>query len=273
MKNNFLFIIFDSCRFDAFQRAKTPNMSRLGSLERRYSFASWTTPSHAVYLMGMSPHKSPTGVFASEVYKQDFTNWSERLNIRDIAFKEFLPELSLPSFLKKQGYRTAAYVSMPVLNHATIFNQFFDDYELMPKHNDFEAIVDKLTFDKTEPSFYFLNIGETHYPYTLPSEKTNSLPIVHGVHGVFKHMNDSLEQAGEQFFHMDQMHEMREKQRGNVEYLDKVFEKLYQKLPKNTHIVVTSDHGELFGEGGYFGHGPIFHEKVFEIPFIEGRLK
>jgi len=36
---------------------------------------------------------------------------------------------------------------------------------------------------------------------------------------------------------------------------------------------VTSDHGELFGEEGYFGHGPIMHEKVFEVPFIEGKIK
>ena len=28
--------------------------------------------------------------------------------------------------------------------------------------------------------------------------------------------------------------------------------------------------GELFGEGGYFGHGPIMHEKCFEVPFVEG---
>jgi hypothetical protein len=31
-----------------------------------------------------------------------------------------------------------------------------------------------------------------------------------------------------------------------------------------------SDHRELFGEAGYFGHGPIAHEKVLEPPFLEG---
>jgi glucan phosphoethanolaminetransferase (alkaline phosphatase superfamily) len=35
---------------------------------------------------------------------------------------------------------------------------------------------------------------------------------------------------------------------------------------------VTSDHGELFGEDGYFGHGPINHEKVLEVPFVEGMV-
>jgi arylsulfatase A-like enzyme len=49
-----------------------------------------------------------------------------------------------------------------------------------------------------------------------------------------------------------------------------VFARLFDVVPRDTWIVVTSDHGELFGEGGYFGHGPIAHDKVFEVPFVEG---
>jgi arylsulfatase A-like enzyme len=55
--------------------------------------------------------------------------------------------------------------------------------------------------------------------------------------------------------------------------LDKVFEELWDLVPKNTWVVVTADHGELFGEGGYFGHGPIMHEKCFEVPFLEGKIR
>jgi arylsulfatase A-like enzyme len=58
-----------------------------------------------------------------------------------------------------------------------------------------------------------------------------------------------------------------------VRYLDGVFEKLYDMVPKNTHIIVTADHGELFGELGYFGHGPIMHDKVFEVPYLEGKIR
>jgi arylsulfatase A-like enzyme len=57
-----------------------------------------------------------------------------------------------------------------------------------------------------------------------------------------------------------------------VRYLDGVFGRLFEMVPPNTYITVTSDHGELFGEDGYFGHGPIFHEKVFEVPFLEGMV-
>jgi hypothetical protein len=44
-------------------------------------------------------------------------------------------------------------------------------------------------------------------------------------------------------------------------------------VPPHTYVTVTADHGELFGEGGYFGHGPINHEKVYEVPFVEGKIR
>ncbi len=277
-KNNFLWIVFDSCRFDTFKAAATPNISKLGELERRYSYASWTFPSHAVYLMGVSPHTSPQYVYASEVYKKDFQKWSVRLGIPDISFRGFVPQLSLPAFLKQHGYKTNALVSLPVLNQTTCLNRHFDRYELMEHHNDFNAMIDALKFDAEAPSFYLMNVGETHYPYALPGEKPEGLPILHGVHGVFKHMDDGVEDeaAGEAFrnlFTEERMNGLKDKQRTNVEYLDSLFEKLYEVVPPNTYIMVTADHGELFGEEGFFGHGPIMHEKVFEVPFLEGKIK
>ena len=283
MENNLVYIVFDSCRFDTFAAAKTPNISRLGKVERRYSYASWTLPSHAVYLLGACPHTNPKGVFASEVYKKDFINWGPRLNIPDISFKKFVPQLSLPAFLHQHQYRNGAFVSLPVLNQTTVLNQHFDRYQLMQEHNNFGAILDELRFEKDSPWFYLLNIGETHYPYTLPGESAEHLPRIHGMHGVFKHMDDLI-LAGKtaediqaeddaQFFDMEQMRVLKEKQRSNVEYLDKLVGRLFETAPRNTHYIITSDHGELFGEDGFFGHGPVMHEKVFEVFFIEGILK
>lgn len=40
-----------------------------------------------------------------------------------------------------------------------------------------------------------------------------------------------------------------------------------------THFIATADQGELFGEDGYFGHGPIMHPTCFEVPFVEGRVR
>jgi hypothetical protein len=151
----------------------------------------------------------------------------------------------------------------------------------MPKHNDMAAMVDRLVFSSDRPSFYLLNVGETHYPYALPGEPEEGWPKIHGVHGVFKHLDDLVvggkltEEEGEEakFFDQEKLDLLRGRQVSAVRYLDGVFQRLFDVVPPNTYITVTGDHGELFGENGYFGHGPISHEKVYEVPFVEGKIR
>jgi arylsulfatase A-like enzyme len=140
----------------------------------------------------------------------------------------------------------------------------------MPKHNDMAAMLDRMTFDDERPSFYLLNTGETHYPYALPDEDPSTWPRISGVHGVFKGLDDPGPAGEPEFFGAKALAELRERQINAVSYLDGVIGRLFDLVPRNTWIVVTSDHGELFGEDGYFGHGPISHDKVFEVPFVEG---
>jgi hypothetical protein len=269
---NFVVVVFDSLRYDSWVAASPRTLARLGPVERRWSYASWTAPSHYNLLMGLLPHTSPPRVYASEYYKQDFLRYSDRLGVPGIEFKRLLPSIFLPTFLRKElGYRTHAMVSMPVLNRNTPINRDFDSFELMPKHNDMAAMLDTMTFDDERPSFYLLNTGETHYPYALPDEDPSTWPRISGVHGVFKRLGDEPGPEGEPAFFDDAtLAELRDRQINAVAYLDGVVERLFDIVPKDTWIVVTSDHGELFGEDGYFGHGPVAHEKVLEVPFVEG---
>jgi hypothetical protein len=279
MPNNYILVVFDSCRYDSFMRARPKTMKKLGKVERRWSYASWTSPSHYNLLIGLMPHLSPKHVYASEYYKKDFLQFNERLGCRDIQFRSLVPRLYLPVFLNETlGYRTHAMVSLPVLNPKTVLNQGFDSYKLMDQHNDMRAMVRQLKFSADRPSFYLLNVGETHYPYALPDEPEDQWPRISGVHGVFKHLDDlvvggKLRKSKEKFFDDAKMEELRKRQVRAVGYLDKVVEELFDVVPKNTYITITADHGELFGEDGYFGHGPIHHEKVWEVPFVEGKIR
>jgi hypothetical protein len=223
-------------------------------------------------LMGLLPHSSPTHVYASEYYKKDFLKYSDRLGVEGIEFSKLLPSIFLPSFLKNSlGYRTHGMVSMPVLNQHTPINRDFDSYELMPKHNDMAAMFDNMSFDHG-PAFYLLNVGETHYPYALPDEDPSSWPRISGAHGVLRTLEEEatgdVEEPG--FFDEHMLETLRERQVRATQYIDTLFERLFDLTPTNTWLIVTSDHGELFGEDGYFGHGPIAHEKVFEVPYLEG---
>ncbi len=276
--NNYILVVFDSCRFDSFTQARPKVMRKLGAVERRWSYASWTAPSHYNLLIGLMPHISPRDVFASEYYKRDFLKFNQRLGSKGLEFKRFLPRLYLPVLLQSLGYRTNAMVSLPVLNPSTILNSGFDSYKLMEHHNDMRAMLPNLRFPEDQPSFYLLNVGETHYPYALPGEPVEQWPRLSGVHGVFKHLDSHvvggrLRRTRQKSFDASKLRALRQRQIEAVKYLDTVVEELFDLVPKNTYITITSDHGELFGEGGYFGHGPIQHEKVFEVPFLEGKVR
>ena len=278
-RNNYILVVFDSCRYDSFMRARPRTIKKLGKIEKRWSYASWTSPSHYNLLIGLMPHTSPRHVYASEYYKKDFLKFNERLGCSDFQFKSLIPKLFLPSFLRDHmGYRTNAMVSLPVLNPKTILNTGFDSYQLMEKHNDMRAMLKQMTFSEEQPNFFLLNVGETHYPYALPDEPQDQWPRISGVHGVFKHLDDEvvggkLRASKEKFFDGKKLEVLRQRQIEAVKYLDGVVEELFDMVPKNTYITITADHGELFGEDGFFGHGPIHHEKVWEVPFLEGKLR
>lgn len=281
-ENNFLIVILDSCRYDTFVQAAPKSILKLGTLEKRWSYASWTAPSHYNLLTGLLPHSSPPNVYASDYYKEDFYNYNKRLGAKGIEFGKMVPALWLPGFLRNTlGYSTHARVSLPVLNPKTGINRDFDSFQLMDKHNDMRSMLPTLKFDDARPSFYLLNVGETHYPYAKPDEDSSMWPRISGVNGVFKSMDKDIDAQGNliqakdapQFFDQDKLDQLRERQVDAVRYLDGVFTELWDILPKKTHVIVTADHGELFGEAGYFGHGPIMHEKCFEVPYVEGMLR
>lgn len=270
---NLILITLDSCRFDTFMEAKTPTLAKLGQAELRYSYASWTAPSHYNLLLGLLPHESPTGVFPAAYYAKQFKHYEERLGFPIVSPERLMEMIYLPAVLQRLGYRTGALVSMSSLNPDSPLNRGFDTYRLMAQHNDMRKMIAELEFPPDRPCFWLLNVGETHYPYALASDDSAAWPRLAGAGRIMREMMQGRVFSTPAFFDDRQMAMLRARQVRAIEHLDGVFEELFDLVPKNTWICVMSDHGELFGEAGYFGHGPINHPKVFEVPFLEGLLR
>ena len=270
--HNYVIIILDSCRFDSFVQAKPKFMNSLGTLQKRWSYASWTAPSHYNLMLGLLPHTNPKNIVASAEYRKELSTFSKRLNIPNIQFEHMLPRMWLPQYLRSLGYYTQAIVSMPVINPSTPIAVDFDEYTLLKKHNDLRGAFRFMRLSSERPTFCLINTGETHYPYAPPNEPSSQWPRINGLHGVFKKI-----QRGETIqnpsFNLERLAQLHQRQIRAVRAVDQSIEELFDLLPSNTFVTITSDHGELFGEEGYFGHGPIQHEKVFEVPFIEGKLR
>lgn len=272
---NLLLIVLDSLRYDAWIAAEPKNLGRLGEVERRYSYATWTAPSHYAMLMNLMPHiVTPTDMTISEYYHTEALRFWDRMGVAGRINEEVIPALFLPTFARSIGYRTRALATMPVLNPSTAINRDFESYQMLHREQ-VNGIVDLLQFDENRPTFYMINIGLTHYPYTLPGEDTSQYPDLFGLHGAFKVLSGNRSRDTTDLPRLLSQAEMaaaKERQVRSLAYLDDFFGRLFEKLPKNTYLIVTSDHGELFGEDGLFGHGPYTHEKVLEVPLVEGMV-
>ena len=277
--NNYILVVFDSCRYDSFVAAHPKTMRKLGKVEQRWSYASWTAPSHYNLLMGLMPHSSPQNVFASEYYQRELLKFNQRLGLKSLEFSSFVPRLYLPSLLQELGYRTHAMVSLPVLNPATILNTGFDRYKLMERHNDMRAMLPRMTFDEDAPSFYLLNVGETHYPYALPSEPKSEWPedsrrsrrLQASGRGDRGRQTPAFARAAVSIAgNFARCGNVKSKQCDISMRSSKSFSTWRRKILSSPSPRITAN---CSARSGYFGHGPIQHPKVFEVPFVEGKIR
>lgn len=265
---NVLLVVLDSLRYDSWIAAAPRNLGRLGQVEKRYSYATWTPPSHLNMLMGMFPHPMPAHLTRAAYVRREFLQHSRRFQIDVRHFqRKHVPAIFLPTLLRGVGYHTRAIVSMPVLNAFTAINRDWESYEQMSRHNDLAGMIGKLRFDPDRPTFYLLNVGETHYPYTVGDAAADG-PDRPGVFDPDPRARQQL--TLDRLLTLDEMHQARERQIHACAYVDTLFARLYAAVPRGTYIVVTADHGDLFGEDGMFGHGAVVHQKVLEVPFVEG---
>ena len=104
------------------------------------------------------------------------------------------------------------------------------------KHNDMRAMLSRMKFSEEQPSFYLLNVGETHYPYALPSEPERTWPHLADVQGVFRNLDlfvegGKLRRGARYCFDKQGLQELKNRQIEAVRYLDTVVEELFDLMP------------------------------------------
>jgi len=262
MGKDILLVVLDSCRFDLFPGT---DYEWVGSVEKRYSWSGWTLPSHLCLLSGLMPHKN-LNVAASSVFSENYKEWVGRLGDDAVCTDDFLPDFWLPSVLEKVGCRCNVISGVPCLNKFTALNKGVDNF-ISVSHSVSELCIDKELdeLDKvfTSPSFTLLNCPDTHYPFGL------ILPKMSGIRGAAA---GRVTPESEPDFELGRETTIELMKRSQMERASYVAKKLREwcKERGEINLIVTSDHGELFGEDNFFGHGPFFHEKLFEVPYVEG---
>ena len=109
------------------------------------------------------------------------------------------------------------------------------------------------------PCFIFINLMETHEPYSLINEKYSRSLYLDNLR-----LNKSIHECAKQW---------KEKYPRAVKYAShKVMEimniLMERKMFDNSLIIITSDHGQLLGEHGRIGHGTFLYDELLLVPLL-----
>jgi arylsulfatase A-like enzyme len=293
---NILLLVLDTVRawnlgFYGYNRPTTPSLrtwAGQGALfERTLAAAPWTTLSHAVMFTGRFPTElsvewdrpldrtfptlaqvlSEAG-YATGGFVGNYTQAGSSTGLaRGFAHYEDYPLKPL-SFLR----RTAVWRRLLSGDQVAQFvgRRRMLDGLLAAEVND--RFLDWLGRNPGRPWFAFLNYFDAHAPYLPPAPYEK----------LYSGKPDSI--AGRYWRRLERLYgpppvpapvlaESMEAYDGAITYLDAQIERLLRVLAArgqlgNTIVVVTSDHGELFGEHGVISHGNNLYLPVLHVPLL-----
>jgi arylsulfatase A-like enzyme len=254
---NHVLIVADSTRYDTVMRADAPFLKSLGRIRPALSHGTYTWPSHMAMMMGHLPH-CPEDLPLYNRYRQQLWRLGDGRGTGGGQFQEWpfllLPtEESLPEGFRKIGFTTVGTGAVSWFSHR-IWRDWFD---LFLYANDVNSQIEWFlnSISKSKRFFGFLNFKETHEPYSHGS-------VVYSMPDRYQEHKLSLGPLTAKDFS-----ELHNRQIRALEYLDARIRYFCSRLPRNTVLAFTADHGECFGEENLFGHG-FWHPKVMEVPLL-----
>lgn len=250
---NIIVVSFDAMRPDVLtpyggNPSVAPNIAEFADrsvvFENAYSVAPVTPTSFAAFFSG----NLPTRVFQG---------W------------RFVAKSPLASVLSDAGYQTAAFINNVQLSPKAGFDRGFDHYDWRrngPDEEILQSALDWLDKNHDSPFFIWIHFLAPHAPY-------DDVPEARQLYSTDS--TGQYAQTSGSVFNPVEEHEIRRVKDlylGEVWVADRIFESFISHLSgldllESSIVVLTSDHGEEFGEHGGFQHGKLFEEHL-RIPLI-----
>jgi arylsulfatase A-like enzyme len=146
------------------------------------------------------------------------------------------------------------------------------DYTEAPKLNQKALRWLDEEYDDEGPFFLWTHYMDVHYPFYPPDEFLEEVTDSPISKSRMISLNGKMHEDGTELSDAEAT-DLQSLYRGDIRYLDhhigELIEALRQRgLFEDTIFIITSDHGELFGEHQLFGHPPSGYEESFHVPLF-----
>jgi arylsulfatase A-like enzyme len=265
---NLVFVLADTLRADAVDFApdgRTPHLAALAArgtrFERAFAASSWTWPSTASLLTGLTPPEHGVVDMESNYLSERFT--------------------TLPESLQAEGFTTAAWSTNPLVSRAKNFDQGFETFEQTEwerASTTLPAVRAWLAEHRRHRFFLYLHFTDPHDPYEPPEDVRRAFGLVDPRGYSTEALEELHRRRGERTPHererwpkfVAHAHEL---YRAEVHDLDRSLGVVFAELERlglddRTLIVVTSDHGEEFIEHDRLGHGTQLFDETTHVPLL-----
>lgn len=302
-KPNVLLVVLDTARADGFgpydAAHATPCVSQLAS--RGTAFANaiapscWTVPSHASMLLG----DAPRSVGLSRVPQGKPVLCGQVIEAQKDRY--------LPDVLRRAGYETRGVSANVWISERNGFSLGFDAWHdvkgrfrrmtqsdlstrirwyldaLRARADDGAAAIEDLLRtwirDRSRaPFFWFVNLLECHSPYLPPVPYNDVGPVQRLLAASdtrrYQTFEGVLRAAARGEAPADRVtRRMRHLYDRSIVLMDDWLARILQAMDTagildDTLVIVTSDHGENFGEGGLIGHAGSLDDRLLRVPLV-----
>jgi arylsulfatase A-like enzyme len=121
--------------------------------------------------------------------------------------------------------------------------------------------------DVSDPFFLFINLFESHLPYEFPARYHPNEPTDMCLSPEMQ--NTMAYNSGFVNVNQSEFDLLKQYYRQSIIYLDAAIKPLLDQINKdNTAVIITSDHGEHFGEMNRFGHQYSLFDELLHVPLI-----
>lgn len=288
---NILFIVVDTLRSDhlsayGYSRQTSPMLDELAGsgvlFEHAYSTSSWTLPAHASMLTGRLPHEHGAEL---EPYDGRYRMLPEALS--EYGYRSAAISANSSFFTRRAGFQ-AGFVRFDDYSHTlrkmaerTLYGVKF--FQLvwprlrsdppMPGRRDADEITSGalrwIGHKQDRPFFAFVNYFDVHEPYCPPHPWRSKFSKVRNTGGQLLRIveGDQRKPTPKELQNEVDAYD------GAIAYVDAAVARLLGELKarglmENTLVIVTSDHGEAFGEHGYYMHRQTLYREELHVPLL-----